>query len=484
MQEQPGPPAAGGAATAAAAADPTRRERRHPISLHVYVLRTRAPELRSRETGVARLREELGRRSSSGSSGGEDAEDDGNEIDLARFETLEGEYEPEDLVKLSPEQLRALVDVVPAENEESPLEGQPDGRPGPAVRPPFSRVRMPLYVKQASNALKHYAALRRVAEGASDITPHVRTCHLIVEDDVLFDPRSLRRALRGALEGAPEAWEMLILGHAVTPPPSTAAATTTTTSEAESSTAGRPPEGGFCFERIDEFFARSGTRSFLACDSYAVTPRGAAKLLSGFLPIRFPTHMHMAWRVGGYARRLPAVAAAPDASSSSSDAATTATLPPYVDAYIVTPNMFLDGSKVGTHVSSLAVNNRLIWNRRYMALEPLLLPPTASPPASSSSSSRAPSSVFAAPPPPLSTPQAEAVEKILGTMAFRDHPDLQHLAAAFYARQGQHRAAAELLERARATHEAQRCAVNRDSRLLNDLCDVYRHLQDDLPRRP
>ena len=214
-----------------------------------------------------------------------------------RLERVEGE-EPEDVrAKLAGAPAGLLVDLEAKNVEDESMR-------------PLARS---LHLRQVSNALKHLAAIRRVAAAGAPSSGTPRFS-LVVEDDALFGdqmPEALSRAARDAPADADVVFPGL---------PSTR----------------RPPAADepAAFDDPLQLFAG---HVLPACESYLLTQAGAHKLAAKFLPVRFSTAAHLTYLL----RRGVA------------------------KAYVAVPNAFVDGSKVGVVTSSLNPNNQLLWNNPY-----------------------------------------------------------------------------------------------------------------------
>lgn len=320
----------------------------------------------------------------------------GQRVELKSFEIL-GEQDAEVLDESS---VRELTDVT--------TKGEA-GAPGA----PFARLLAPMHVNQVSNALKHQAALMRVASASSD--PGVY--HLVVEDDVLFNEGNLVQGLADILEGAPVDCGVLFLGLPSSKP-----------------VAGEPEAqpSAVRFEALDHFFSFFNISVLPACDSYVVSPFAASRLIQRFLPIRFPTHIHLSWCLRECAAGRG------------------------MQAHIASPNVFLDGSKLGIFTSSLTQNNRLAWNPAYMEINALVRRPQ-----------------------PLTDQEVERIEGLRARMSLRDNPDIRFLFGLYHAKCGRHGAAAVEMTAAFEAYRQNGCILSRSSEFVNRFCDLHVHLQED-----
>lgn len=319
-------------------------------------------------------------------------------IQLVSFQVIR-EDDPETLDEAS---LKTVTDVT-TQGDSAPLGA------------PFDRLLAPMHPNQVSNALKHRAALTRVAHSSSDQGVH----HLVVEDDVLFNEKLLAPGLADALHRAPADGGVLFLGLPSSKP---------APREGES----RPP--AMRFETIDHFFSFFSVSVIPACDSYVITPPAALRVVRDFLPVRFPTHIHLSWCL----MRSRAQGG------------------PGVQAYIGSPNLFLDGSKLGIYTSSLLHNNRLAWNPAYMEINALVRRQQ-----------------------PLSDSEVERIESLRARMSLRDNPDVRFLLGMYHAKRGQYGAAAAEMQAAFDSYRQNGCLLSRSSEFVNRFCDLHVHLQAD-----
>jgi hypothetical protein len=207
----------------------------------------------------------------------------------ARVSFVDG-YEPEEL---TPEVIRAVANLQ---------------KPGD---PLFDGLLDNLHRRNLSNALKHYLALRHIA----DADPGGEQDHLVLEDDVVagegFGP-----ALTAVRQRGDKRADITFLGL---PAP-----------------AGAPAQGA------PDFDVRAVYNVLPSCESYLVKAGAAAKLAAALLPVRFRTNVQLS-----YALRVVC---------------------PELSARATQPTVFMDGSKLGATVSTVEANNELIYNASFAAL--------------------------------------------------------------------------------------------------------------------
>jgi hypothetical protein len=255
-----------------------------------------------------------------------------------------------------------------------------------------------MHVFQLSNALKHAQALRDIAESKHD------GWHLVVEDDVLFDAKQLSRHLGSAMALLEKEDAIAFAGLPA---------------------AASSPDMGLALN-ANHFTVLP------YCDSYLIRDVSLAKRLAdAYLPISFANHVQMSWALkrGGVASRITA------------------------------PNLFVDGSKAGTVVSVLNVNNELVFHKDYMEAKRLLL---------SEEGAGTPSS------------SKQRLESIFASSGIRQHPDMVALLGRYRARVlGDWVGAQKALRNALDVAMSRGAPVDRTSGILKDLIATYRHTQDD-----
>lgn len=172
-----------------------------------------------------------------------------------------------------------------------------------------------LHINNISNALKHYAAMKRISECVdSDII------HLVLEDDAMFEPRMCMMLDKAIDKIADE--DIVFLGM-----PNNEPVTNTNT---------------VTIKECKQVF-----KILPYCDSYAIKPATAKILVDAYYPIKFLTNIHIDFLMKSNK----------------------------IVAKQTVPNLFVDGSKFGMFLSSQVVNNDLIFNKEYMFLKGLLNKP-------------------------------------------------------------------------------------------------------------
>lgn len=259
----------------------------------------------------------------------------------------------------------------------------------------FKTLLQDMKVRQLSNALKHAAAMQHIAAlpNYSDAS-----WHMILEDDAMVSDPS---RLLAACASAPADADMLFFGLPTMLP--------------------HPVGGAIRYDLLD------GIKLLPACEAYAVRLRTARFLAPCVLPIRFRTEIHLSWLI-----------------------ATTKTR-----TYLTSPNLSLDGSKMGVYVSTIENNNTLRFNADYMKL------------------AEAMDKV------PTDDEMDEIVVRVQ-EMPFGAHPDVQVLLGRRLAAAGRHAAARDVFKRALEVYTSEGGVVGMESLFMGVYMDLFKYSQDDL----
>ena len=287
--------------------------------------------------------------------------------------------------KLEVSSFKYIDEMDPGERlPEVPITLQPVAQ-GPGE--PFNPLLRPLKLAQVTNALKHMHALQAAASAQdSDVT-------LVLEDDVAFrdtvaDDLAAAIATFKGSSSKVGSGGLMFLG---TPPTTT--------------TAGAQP-----FSQVYKVAPCS--------DSYLVDRTTAARLLKEMVPIRFPTNIQLSYAI---------------ACSG-------------IEANIVVPNVFVDGSKLGLYLSSVDANSKMVFNEAFVRAAQSWASPDFDP------------TIF------------ESIEP-------KWHPELLHLRAQHETKKGNYQGARALYEQAVSLYDAHGGVIDNSSELLRNFMRLFRHLQ-------
>jgi hypothetical protein len=166
------------------------------------------------------------------------------------------------------------------------------------------------------------------------------------------------------------------------------------------------------------------------CDSYAVTAAAAARLVAALVPQRFATNVNLSWCLRSLELR----------------------------AQLVAPNLFADGSKVGVYLSSIDVNNRLVWNPQFCRVEQLVN--------AVRTEKRA-----------LTPAERAELLELEASMRFKEHPDVAHLFAVFAASERRYAHAEAHFKHAMDLYDREMSLMGPKCQFLRDYMALYRHVQ-------
>jgi len=255
----------------------------------------------------------------------------------------------------------------------------------------FDALQRVLTTRNLSNALKHCDALSGIAASRD-------THHLVVEDDVVYGENVV--SMLGRLVGAlPADYEMVMTGLPY----------------------GSGAKDDTC--RLESFANVYNVSP--SCDSYLITPAGAKALLPHMLPLRFATNVQLSYAMH-------------KASS---------------DVLVAVPNVFLDGSKLGSHIGTVEINSPLIYNPAFHRLKSLL---------SDAASLDA------------------DVEAAISAVRFERHPEIAALFARYHIRKKRFAQAIELFTDAYRVLSSNNAPINGTSEFLRQYIDAFRYVQPDV----
>lgn len=173
-----------------------------------------------------------------------------------------------------------------------------------------------LHLNNISNAFKHYEALKSISECTDpDIV------HMVVEDDVMFEPR-MCMLLDKCIDKLAEQ-DIVFTGMPNNEPV--------------------PHTNNVTLKDCKLVF-----KILPYNDSYVISSTLAKTLVERFFPVKFHTNIHLSYLL---------------------DTTDGVVLKQTV------PNLFVDGSKFGMYLSSQTINNDLVFNREYMFIKSLLSKP-------------------------------------------------------------------------------------------------------------
>jgi hypothetical protein len=264
----------------------------------------------------------------------------------------------------------------------------------------FNALLKPLTVPNLSNSLKHCAAIRAISntQGAAD------DLYLVLEDDVCFSETAIDQFLKTVDEIKNSDWDIVFLGFPAIK---------------------MPEDGDLNKVRIkptSEMF-----KTLPGCDSYLLNKAGATKISASLLPIKFDFNVHLSFLI----QKMK------------------------VNAFACTPNVFVEGSKLGTYVSSLNSNNVLIYNQVFREIFGLV-------------QNRSTYTDF----------DRSNFDKLWELTPFKGHPDFMYMKGLFYMKDGKFKEAKAIFEQCFETYKKNGCAMNKETVFLNNYIELFKVVQD------
>lgn len=258
-----------------------------------------------------------------------------------------------------------------------------------------------IHISQLSNTLKHYKALELIVNNASD-----DDINLVLENDVLFEDNMCVQLERLMQTPPPP---ILFLGF-----------------PGDKQKLGIPPSAqigkeGFQIQNTKDIF-----QILPYCDSYLITKEAARTMYSNYLPIKFVNNIQMSYVLDKIK----------------------------IEAKQAVPNIFLDGSKLGSFLSSINPSNELLFNVDYMKAKGLVEPGRI-----------------------LSSEDLGYLDAIWTRSPIKEHPDLKHLKALHLIKEKNYEAAKDVFASALKIYQSNNCIVNHDSKFLKDYIALFRLIQ-------
>lgn len=295
------------------------------------------------------------------------------------------------------------ANAIPTEFIQKNVDYQPlkpvEGSEGELIPIYNSLIRI-LHINNISNALKHHQALSAIASSINE-----NEIHMVMEDDVLFEQRMCMLLDRAIGKFTPS-HGVLFLGmpnnEEVTNP------------------------NNITIKESKQVF-----KILPYNDSYLITPATAKKIVDKFFPLKFYTNIHMSYIM--------------DTSN--------------ITMYQTVPNIFIDGSKYGMYLSTLMVNNDLVFNRDYMFLKSLI--------------GRDPSEI--------SSDEKKIADKMITESQIANNPDFLTQVGK-YTRQvkGDFKKTRDIYQKVYDAYLKNGCVINNESMFLRDFINLHVHLQPDI----
>ena len=251
-----------------------------------------------------------------------------------------------------------------------------------------------------SNALKHCAAIRSVVNNPSAD----KEWNLVLEDDVCFSEGVIKQLMEAMakLSSTPD-WDLSFLG----------------------------------FPAIRELVDKSAEvpklepvlsvhKTLPGCDSYFISKKGAEKLGKEFIKVKFDCNIHLTYLI----KKLE------------------------LQALVYTPSVFIEGSKLGTYVSSLNPNNLLIYNQVFREMFSLVQNTTS-----------------------YSEQDIKNFGKLWELTPYKTHPDFMYIKALFMFKRQLFKEARGLFEQCFENYRKNNCIINKESVFLNNYIELCKATQ-------
>lgn len=253
-----------------------------------------------------------------------------------------------------------------------------------------------LHVHQLSNALKHAKAI----ELASKNPPE--DINIVLEDDLIFEER-MCISIEKIVRKLDIDFDLVFLGLP-------------TNKEVKNKT-------DVAFQNTNEVF-----KIIPYCDSYIVSSKAAKMMADKYKPIKFLNNIQLSYMIDSLKLK----------------------------SQLVVPNIFMDGTKYGTFVSSLNGTNGLVFNNEYNVAKTLIGKEELIP------------------------VEQQNLENVLANSGLRNHPDFSHLKALYLVKQKKYEEAKVVFEETYQKYKTMNSILNNESAFLKDYIRFYKHMQVDV----
>ena len=259
----------------------------------------------------------------------------------------------------------------------------------------------PLTLQYLSNTLKHCAAIKSIMSNSSSTDEDY---HIVLEDDVMFNEGNVNSRLHNAISQRPVDCDIMFLGFPYV----------------KMSENDNEPESLTCRPLMSVYKQLPG------CDSYFITKKAASVLGQAFLPVKFPAHCQFTYLL----QKLP------------------------LKSYTSTPNPFVEGSKLGSYVSSLNTNNLLIYNPTFRELFNIV-----------HNNSQ------------YTEQHAQAFNELWSQTPFKSHPDFLYVKGMFLLKLQQFKEAKLIMDEVFNLYKKNNCELTKDSVFLNNYIELFKVCQ-------
>lgn len=252
-----------------------------------------------------------------------------------------------------------------------------------------------MHLFQLSNSLKHYKALEYIANSDDG------DLNIVLEDDVVYEEK-VCYLLEKLFNKLPTDYDMVFLGL----PGNTEV----------------KDRNDIKYQNTSEVF-----RVLPYTDSYLISKKAAKSLYDEFLPIKFIGNIQLSYLI----EKLN------------------------LKTVISLPNIFMDSSKMGMFLSTLTVNNALVFNGDYMRLKNAVQKEGD-----------------------FTPEEIKQLDEVVSKSQIQSHPDFMYVFACYLTKQKKYKEAEKVYENALNIYTANNCIVNHESAFLKDYIRLYKNLQD------
>jgi GR25 family glycosyltransferase involved in LPS biosynthesis len=262
----------------------------------------------------------------------------------------------------------------------------------------FNKLLKSISMQCVSNNLKHWWALQYIGQKSTDTD-----INLVLEDDVFLHGKveHLLDILHNVAKKTAPTWDMVFLGF-----PSQPDAVSQSTIKCRS---------------VKDLY-----RVLPSIDSYLVSKKCANMVAPGYLPLKFVGNVNLSYTIHKHS----------------------------LEVYMTDKQLFMDGSKYGTDVSSINPNNFLIYNPVYRELFQLVQNKTE-----------------------FTAEDRNKLEAVWTTVPNKMHPDNLYLKALFLMKTRDFKNAKTMFDSVFDIYNKQKAFINRESLFMNNYIELFKVLQ-------
>lgn len=253
-----------------------------------------------------------------------------------------------------------------------------------------------LHVHQLSNALKHAKAIELASKNPTE------DVNIILEDDLIFEER-MCISIEKIVRKLDIDFDLVFLGLP-------------TNKDVKNKT-------DVAFQKTSDVF-----KIIPYCDSYIISNRAAKMIADKYKPIKFINNIQLSYIIDSM----------------------------NLKSQLVVPNIFMDGTKYGTFISSLNGTNGLIFNNEYNVAKTLISKDELIP------------------------AEQQNLENVLANSGLRIHPDFCHLKALYLVKQKKYDEAKVVFEETYQKYKTTNSILNHESAFLKDYIRIFKHMQVDV----